>query len=368
MSVAAVEHAMSALLESLNQLGGVKLGTVVHIHPVDEEVIDRYTERDASRIVLVSADPDVVPALLRTAKRRTSVSVVEAVVASQAREVQWLRFNVRALNGLQQAGAGLQVLYPRLRVLECLPVVARTLRSVLEQLAIAPPELGAQNLLVIESPGAEGALLEDLSPELIGSFDFVLMRGARGGLFENARELDAACRWLNLRYFRHVPSPGSADSMWPTVLMRYDRHAAEKAVVMREISDLREQVDQLGKARDGQARAAAECQARTQELAEARSRFEKLAQDRLAQIEQLVQTQEEQARLAEIGRLAKIETLTSARDEQARLAAERQRRVVQLEEELADLTARQDMLREELIKAEAHVELISDVMLWEKVR
>ena len=56
------------------------------------------------------------------------------------------------------------------------------------------------------------------------------------------------------------------------------------------------------------------------------------------------------------------------RDEQAKLAAERLLRTTQLEAELADLTARQSMLREELIKAEAHVELISDLMLWEKAR
>jgi hypothetical protein len=327
---------MSALLECLNHLSGVKLGTVVHVNPADDDVISHYVERGAKRIVLVSADPDAVPALHRTARGRTGVSVVEAVVASQAREAQWLRFNVRELSGLLQAGSGLRTLYPRLRVLEQTQVVTMTLQSLLEQIGPTPAEQGAQNMLVLEAPGMEGALLQGLSSQLLGAFGLVLVRGAVAGLFENADEHEGTLLWLHERFYRRLTTGGDADSLWPVALMCYDGRAAEQAAAARRIGELLAQIERLCKARDEQA----------QTLAAGKAQAEKLAQDRLAQ----------------------VEVLAKARDEQAKLAAERLRHIAQLETELTDLTARQGMLREELIKAEAHVELISDLVLREKVR
>jgi hypothetical protein len=118
--------------------------------------------------------------------------------------------------------------------------------------------------------------------------------------------------------------------------MRYDDRAAEQATAARRIDELLTHIEQLGKAHDDQ----------IQTLAAGKAQAEELAQDRLGQ----------------------VELLSKARDEQANLAAERLHRIAQLETDLTDLTARQGMLREELIKAEAHVELISDLVRWEKVR
>lgn len=371
-------QAMSALLECLNQLPGVKLGTVVHVNPVDAEVLDHYARLGATRIVLVSADSDALSVLQRAAKERAGVRVVEAAVAPRAQEAEWLRFNVRELNGLQQAGSDLRTLYPRLKLLERLPLTTTTLQSLLAQTAPTPAQLGAQNLLVLETPGVEAGLLQGLSLEMIDVFGLILIRGARAGLFEKVEDPDAAHRWLRERFYRPATPPASTDGLWPVSLMCFDVHAAEQAAASRRIEELKVQVEQLCKLRDDQAKSAAERNAQIQALTEAGRQSDKLAQERLAQIEQLTQARDEQARALAVGqaqaqklaqdRLAQLDVLGKARDEQAKLAGERQRRIAQLEAELTDLTARQGMLREELIKAEAHVELISDLILWEKVR
>jgi hypothetical protein len=128
-----------------------------------------------------------------------------------------------------------------------------------------------------------------------------------------------------------------------------------------------QQIEQLTKARDEQAKLVAERDAQLQAAAQAKAQAEKLAQDRAAQIEQLSKARDLQANLAQeretlAGQIAK------ARDEQAKLAAERQKKIAQLEGELADMNARYALLHEELVKAEAHVELISDLVLRESLR
>ena len=55
----------------------------------------------------------------------------------------------------------------------------------------------------------------------------------------------------------------------------------------------------------------------------------------------------------------------AARDEQTRLAREAQQRKAQLDQELATMAARHGLLQEELVKAEAQIELIADLLLRE---
>lgn len=58
-------------------------------------------------------------------------------------------------------------------------------------------------------------------------------------------------------------------------------------------------------------------------------------------------------------------TLTSARDEQSKLARDAKQRSTQLDAELAEVAARHGLLQEELIKAEAQIEFIADLLLRE---
>lgn len=138
---------------------------------------------------------------------------------------------------------------------------------------------------------------------------------------------------------------------------------------------LREKVD-LVTARDAQAKVASDHAARITNLETAsaeqaaaldaanRSLAEqtKVASERRALNEAL--TKDKAQAIAERDALAKEKAaLVAARDEQTRAARDAKRRGTTLEAELADINARYGLLQEELIKAEAQVELIADLLL-----
>jgi hypothetical protein len=55
--------------------------------------------------------------------------------------------------------------------------------------------------------------------------------------------------------------------------------------------------------------------------------------------------------------------LAAARDEQAKKAADSAKQATSLETELAELTARQNLLKEDLLRSEAQIEFIADLLL-----
>jgi hypothetical protein len=88
-------------------------------------------------------------------------------------------------------------------------------------------------------------------------------------------------------------------------------------------------------------------------------------------IQQLTQARDEQAKVA-AERQTQIQQLTQARDEQAKLAAERQRqldemkkRLQQIEGQNTEFATHQTLLQEEVVRAEAQIDLIKDVLLRE---
>lgn len=194
-----------------------------------------------------------------------------------------------------------------------------------------------------------------------------------------------------------------------------DRETKAKLVAERQA-----QVEQLTKARDEEARFASERQESVEalkkekaELAADRDAKAKLAEERKREGESLMNARDEQAHLAN-ERQAQVEQLKKAREEQAKLASERQACVEALKKEKAELGAdrdaktklaadrqmtidtlnaelkkanalleeraskitaletqredlefRQSLLNQEMIKAEAQIDLIKDVLLRE---
>jgi len=111
-------------------------------------------------------------------------------------------------------------------------------------------------------------------------------------------------------------------------------------------------------------------------VAQVRDEHAKLAAERLAQIETLTQTklslEQDKAALTEqrVKLEGEVRTQTQARDEQARVAAERQRQLTELQQQMqaressqSELSARQQLMHEELVRAEAQIDLIKDLLL-----
>jgi hypothetical protein len=138
------------------------------------------------------------------------------------------------------------------------------------------------------------------------------------------------------------------------------------------------QIEQLTQARDAETKGKADAQARIGvlekekgELSAARDQQAKLAQERQGQIEQLTQARDAEAKgkaetIAQKEALAKEKTDAIAeRDESRQRLQDQQARMQQLETENTEARMRQTLLQDELVKAEAQIELIKDLLLRE---
>ena len=182
-----------------------------------------------------------------------------------------------------------------------------------------------------------------------------------------------------------------------------EKLAADEHTQLKELSDAKEQsmqqLEELTAARNEQARLADERQASVKQLQQEQEAFSNLTAERLAQMEQLTAAHDEQTRLTDelqasvnqlrqekenianlaAERLAQMEQLTAARNEQARLADVRQSECntlkirlqeaenskAMLESQLAELEHRQQLMNEEMVKAEGQIDLIKDLLLRE---
>lgn len=401
---------MTALLDALDVLAGRPLATVVHVNPVEPDLVQRYAALGARRVVLVSGDPDALPGLRRLLPGRPWLELVEAVVAPHAGDVHWLRYNVPSLNGLLEA-SGLHAFYPRLRLQERVPVQAQTLQTVLDGVPLDSSD-GA-NVLVLEAPGLEDAMVRNIAATTLQRFEWLVIRGARSELLRDGAEPHAATRWLQAQAWRKVRDNDADEPLWPVTVLQFDAAAAEHAALMRRVDAAEAELRTLAAAgavadkaiRDREAQIEALSQAKTEfetravelarQVAQAQAECVAMGQQatqHVAQIQTLSQAKaalekslgEQAGRLqqahaerdaakaaldkAVADRTQQVEQLGKARDEYAKQANERQKRIVQLDAELAELTARHALLQEELIKSEAHVELIADVLLRESLR
>lgn len=159
----------------------------------------------------------------------------------------------------------------------------------------------------------------------------------------------------------------------------------EKTSLAERRDALQSEVAALTQARDEKSQLAAKGQTGIQPLTQERDSHAKQAVERQAQIDALTQTAatltEEKTALAALrdALQGEVATLTRVRDEQGKLAAESKTereslqiqlkqkgsRITQLESELAEFVARQQLLNDEMIRAEAQIDLIKDVLLRE---
>jgi hypothetical protein len=158
-----------------------------------------------------------------------------------------------------------------------------------------------------------------------------------------------------------------------------------KAAAEKQAAERATQLQQVMQQRDEQAKLVMERQGQIDTLSQTKAAAEKQAAERATQLQQLMQQRDEQAKLAaerqqrldtlgkekaeltaERDNLAKERTiLVGARDEQTKAAREARQRAGALEVEMAEIQARHGLLQEELVKAEAQIELIADLLLRE---
>ncbi|MFC1524554.1 6-hydroxymethylpterin diphosphokinase MptE-like protein [Thermodesulfobacteriota bacterium] len=116
-------------------------------------------------------------------------------------------------------------------------------------------------------------------------------------------------------------------------------------------------VDRVSEIRDQQAKLTGELQKQIEQLTKARDEQAKLANERQVQITKLSKEFDQQMKVV-------AEVKNQLRQTQ-RISQEKDKRMMDMETKLAETAKRQDLLDEEIIKAEAQVNLLKDVLLRE---
>lgn len=429
------------------------IGTVLHLGAGGAIDVDVYARLKPARSIFVEGDSETATELENRTSQWPATEVHAKVIAAQSGQAQWNRYNMRTLNGPLDADA-LTVVYPRLRRIGSMPVQAVGLGDFLSELAISPTK-GADHVdvLVLDVPGQELALLASVSPAQWQSFGYVLMRGCRNALGQGSAAASEAIELLCQSGFEVIASD---EGLWPSTVLRLDdarvrtmqvlhlatQRDAELAAARAAIAELTLQNERLGAESLEQRSLAAQraqevselvvaCKAHakvandrvleSEHLSQAKAEFEHVAYVRHLELEALKKVSADVERLAHERHLrieelnqslavaqqalaerdAEVVRLSGERDEIARacaqqaaqlqaslaenerLAAEMARQVVQLEAagkrtaelesanasllgQSRDQVARQRLMDSEILKAEAQLELIKDVLLREK--
>lgn len=310
---------MMPIMQGLARWAESGLETVVHIGAGSGALLDDYAALSPRRVVLVEGDRETLGELRERAAGLPWAEVRGEVVAPQAGPITWHRFNLAALNGPQES-QGLLAFYPRLRQLGHSVVEAQALSGLLS--AAVPEEgSGAGQVLVLDVPGQELALLASLPAEVLRRFDGVVLRGcsvATPGLQAMAQR---AVELLADRCYRLVQSWTDGEPLWPVHVMAFDAAAASRERAAERLESLEHSVMQ------------AEALA-----AERAQQVGRLTAERDEALQSLAQTQAALASLREQVDVARLDADASAR-EAAELASRLQEAQVARDRVAADLEA-----------------------------
>jgi hypothetical protein len=310
------------LVAWLNRIDGCALGTVVHVGAGAGAVLEQYVALPADRrprqVVLIEGDPDLAHRLERAAAAYPWARVLPTPVGAQGGPMPWNRFNLPLLNGPLDATA-LTAVYPRLRRVQTTTLRCEALSDVLSSLDLEPEtDERRVHVLVLDVPGQESWLLASLAPELLWRFHAIVLRGCRSVLPPHGQAAEAAPALLVQQHFTPVAKESDRNTLWPAVLMRFDRTGHELAKLRRQVK----QMEVTLKERD---RLLGELQV----VSQAKATAEKLAAERLAK------------------------------------TVEQDDRIRQLDTQLADANLRLELLQHEVLKAEGQLTLMKELLLKE---
>ena len=224
---------MDNLTACLANLTERPLGTVVHIGAGRSAVLQDYANIAAQSVVLVEGDPQIGADLLKSAAPYENVRVVTRVVASDRSNILWHRYNLSALNGPLQADA-LKADYPKMRETERMTIEAVSLGDVLDDVVVAPDDRFV-NVLVLDMPGQEFALLESIDRRRLSGYGAVLVRGCQEPNYGAGATLDRTIAVLREHSFELAVRDSEAQPLWPVALMTVDAGSASRNRLKAEL-------------------------------------------------------------------------------------------------------------------------------------
>lgn len=193
------------------------LETIVHIGAGEGRELTAYLNSNAKRIVLVEPNPTLAEHLRQHARNDARVEVLEVAVNDGPEQHQLREYNLPEASSLHEP-TGLRRLYPSLQVRTSYTVQVLTPDALVAELEL---EKGA-NLLVVQAPGAEQAVVEGLAEkDLLKRFEHIWLTAPEQAYFDSNSQWSAILATLESAGYTH--QPGKTDNHeWPSwVLHRH---------------------------------------------------------------------------------------------------------------------------------------------------
>ena len=324
---------MYTLLPKLNQKPfdtAVILGAGRDFDPAD------FCDTSIRKFILVEADPEVFQDLQDSLIGQDNMECVEAFVHSGEGRARFYRYTFSFANGPFSVGR-LAEIYPRLLTKGTMDLPVISPHILLEKLQLSPE---GSHLLILDLPGQESLLLGADEGCLVKAFDTILFRGCKEPLAEGSQVANSAIPLLNEAGFSLAASDLETDGNWPSFLFERDKLKLRFLELESIIQNLKSQLESETQAKDAQT---------------------KLASERQSALEAAVKAKDEQAKLAG-ERQSALEAAVKERDQFKKTASDRAARIAELEAQVADQAERQKQIDEEMIKAEAQLEMLKEFM------
>jgi hypothetical protein len=376
---------MKQLLDELKHQTCGAFDTLVYLGAGDSSCLADLDGLNCRRSVLVEADPLNAESLI--AQGRPGAEVINAMVSPSDGEVLFHRFTLPLVNGPLPRDKFVHV-YPRLELVESVPLPGRTLPPLLHSLFISAD---TPNLLIIDLPGQEDALLAALTQQQTECFSYVLIRTFSENPTDSSREPASISHLANLG-FDLFARDTTTNPAWPTFLLRKDaiksgmqRELDERARILvakaTQIHQQGEQIAALTAERDTLSARVASLESENSDLATRHSSLATALEELQGRHSSL--TTEREALQSELsakstlldvltkGRIAQDEQMEKLLQEEKNLISERDvlaSRVSDLTSQVEKLEAHAKIIDEEFDKAEGQIELIKDIFLREAIR
>lgn len=216
--------------------GAENVRSVLHIGAGYGDALEDY--RGSGAVTLVEPNPEMVAELRSRTAQFAHATVIPVAAGSKAKRVTLNIYNLPELSSLRTA-TGIMDLLPGLHVVDRPKIEMLPLSEIL---ALHETDDEGPNLLVIDAPGEEASLLETaVSRGMIDRFQHLTVYCGLTPLFEGSSDADHVTALLDPLFFDlHDAAPDD----WGRLRLHFRRNAARMACrsLETERDDLRRQL------------------------------------------------------------------------------------------------------------------------------
>lgn len=349
--------------------------------------LESWLKSGANRIVLVEPNPDLLPELRDRVGETETIQIIPMAVSDESGRKALTLFNVPMLSSLRTPTLLHEVL-PSLAQLGSVMVETRSFDQFLVEMELS--EKG-DHWLVIDTPGEEAAILNRLShTKCLHQFGRIFLTAGREEFYEGSESASVLAERLQNEGFDRVGEADISDVDWPCYQFVLNQRTSENQRLQQEPLTLEQDMVEAKNAREAELRSilsatdqqiaalkessAAKIQSLESKLIEREDALRREC-ERAASEEETLHALQESARksketiqsLNEQLEHGKTALERAEQDSQSHLKrlAECQQQMERMRIENLELRKRESLLEQEIVRAEAQIKLIEELMLKE---